>query len=262
MHPIEGENFLGAFDFVTNSGGVALFHVVLSVAVVRGMLLTATAIDSACNTSEFSHAIRVQSSCVYADRALTVTSNAHIVRKPDTLVYRLIFQNNGPDSATRVVLIDALSRHGTFISDSPSAGNTTPAKGVFAYTVGEQRDGRNISSYRYWRIKIIRRDLLLPSIRGRVCCNKKVCLAEVGTASQICQRRSRERLVVASRRESPIPIRTHFIYPSFFQICTPFFSIASSSLSSICSSFLKLKHVFPFMLFRRVGATLIYASLL
>lgn len=47
----------------------------------------------------------------------------------------------------------------------------------------------------------------------------------------------------------------HITYPSLFHAFAPFFSIASNSFSSICSTFLKLKQAFPFRLLSMVGAT-------
>ena len=145
LDPVEGKNYLGASNVVTNQNGLAPFHVVLPAAVASGMLLTATATDSAGNTSEFSHAIRVQPSGVYADLAVTVTANAHSLRKADTLVYHLILQNNGPDSATQVVLKDTLSHHSTFISDSASAGNATFSQGLLTFTISSLGAGANVS---------------------------------------------------------------------------------------------------------------------
>jgi len=141
----EGLNYIGAYDIITNSVGVAAFHVLIPVVVTSGMSLTATATDGAGSTSEFSNAIRVQPSGVYADIGVSVTSNARSVRRADTLVYHLTILNNGPDSATQVITRDTISNHVTFIADTISQGSASFSNGMLTFSIGTLATGKSAS---------------------------------------------------------------------------------------------------------------------
>jgi uncharacterized repeat protein (TIGR01451 family) len=140
----EGRDYIGSATVGTDSLGVALIKVSLITSVSSGTFITATATDNIGNTSEFSKCVEVKASLVYADIAVTVDANVDTLKKADTLVYTLTLQNNGPDTATQIILKDTLSNHLTFISDSSSKGSSLFSSGILTVTVGSLGAGEKV----------------------------------------------------------------------------------------------------------------------
>jgi len=72
----EGQRFLGFSTVTTDGAGNASFNVQLSASVPAGQVITATAIDPAGNTSEFSRAVRATATRVTGGNRTTVVSSS------------------------------------------------------------------------------------------------------------------------------------------------------------------------------------------
>ncbi|MBI2428241.1 MAG: right-handed parallel beta-helix repeat-containing protein [Ignavibacteriales bacterium] len=141
----EGKTFITVETVGTDSTGFGYFNFIIPTSVSSGLFITATAIDFDGNTSEFSKCVEVKASDVYADIAVTVKAQADTVKKGDTVAYVITLHNNGPDSATQVVLRDTLSKRLTYIADSTSKGNSTFVNGVLTVTVGLLEPGEKVN---------------------------------------------------------------------------------------------------------------------
>ena len=64
-----------------------------------------------------------------ADLSVTKTDSPDPVAAGSNIIYTIVIDNNGPDTATSVVLTEATPTNTTFVSVSPSAGCTTPLVG-------------------------------------------------------------------------------------------------------------------------------------
>ena len=140
----EGKIYVGSALAGTDSTGVATFRLSFAVPIPSGSFITATATDFNGNTSEFSKCIPVQAPDVHTDIGVTVAANADTLKKGDTLAYDISIYNNGPDSATQVIVIDSLSKHLTFIADSVSKGDALFANGILTVTVDVLAPGEKV----------------------------------------------------------------------------------------------------------------------
>ncbi|MFN7929756.1 MAG: CARDB domain-containing protein, partial [Blastocatellia bacterium] len=122
----EGETFVGRTNVTTNATGNASFTLTLTTPITAGRVVTATATDSAGNTSEFSACLLVQNAV--ADLGVTVAAAPATLNVGNNLTYDITVTNSGPDDATGVTLTDAISIPNgtfTFVSATPSAGTCT-----------------------------------------------------------------------------------------------------------------------------------------
>ena len=116
----EGGTFLGTTTVVTDGIGTAaipLFNAAV------GQFVTATATDSANNTSEFSTCVEPAASEGGAELALTNVDVPDPAAIGSGLAYALTITNNGPGTATDVTVTDTLPGTVTFLSATPSQGN-------------------------------------------------------------------------------------------------------------------------------------------
>jgi uncharacterized repeat protein (TIGR01451 family) len=120
----EGKTFLGFTNITMDATGAARFHVVLPVVPITHFI-TATAIDTSSNTSEFARCIPISLPGEYADLSITVTDSVDTVDRGDSLTYWLKVVNDGPSSAVDVVVKDTLPDVVTFLVDSSSQGMCT-----------------------------------------------------------------------------------------------------------------------------------------
>ncbi len=126
----EGQTFLGATTVRTGDVGDAAFTANLPTVVPPGQLITATATDSAGNTSEFSQCIQAQAAP--ADLAVIKTASPGQVRTGDDLTYTIQVTNNGPNAAIAATLTDAIPANTRFKSITAPAGwacSTPPVGG-------------------------------------------------------------------------------------------------------------------------------------
>lgn len=131
----EGKTFLGTELVGTDSTGFAYFSVLFPTSVAAGNIVTATATSYQGSTSEFSKGVEVKSGGTFADLSATVEASADTVRRGDTLAFLITVFNNGPDSATQVIVRDTLSRKLTYLADTASKGTTVYADRVLTATI-------------------------------------------------------------------------------------------------------------------------------
>ena len=62
-----------------------------------------------------------------ADLSVTKTDSPDPVAAGSNITYTIVIDNDGPDTATSVVLTEATPANTTFVSVSPSAGCATPS---------------------------------------------------------------------------------------------------------------------------------------
>lgn len=140
----EGKTFLTAQTVGTDSTGFGYFNFVIPTSVSSGMFITATATDFNGSTSEFSKCVEVKATDVYADIAVSVEATADTVKKGDTVAYHITLINNGPDSATQVILRDTLSGRLTYLTDSTSKGNSLFSNGIFTVNIAALEPGETV----------------------------------------------------------------------------------------------------------------------
>jgi len=120
----EGETFLEARNVTTDASGAASFSLPLSsTPVPPNRSITATATDPNGNTSEFSRCVPVVAAT--SDLAITKTDSPDPVNAGSPLTYTITVSNAGPNTATNVVVTDALPAGVTFSSVTTSQGSCT-----------------------------------------------------------------------------------------------------------------------------------------
>ena len=114
----EGKTFVGEQAVVSDGNSSVNFQLVLSTSVPPGQFITATATDSFGNTSEFSRCVQVRAEAT--DLAITKTASPNPAIINSSLTYTLQVTNNGPDTASAVIVTDVLPGGLNFVSVSPS----------------------------------------------------------------------------------------------------------------------------------------------
>ena len=102
----EGRTFLGEQTVITNGNVSVNFEVLLATSVPPGQFITATATDSSGNTSEFSRCVQVRAEAT--DVAITKSASPNPAIINSSLTYTLQVTNNGPDTASAVIVTDVL----------------------------------------------------------------------------------------------------------------------------------------------------------
>ncbi|MFC1848481.1 PKD domain-containing protein, partial [Chloroflexota bacterium] len=77
-----------------------------------------------------------------ADLAVTKTVNDPAPNEGDTITYTITLTNNGPDSATNIIVTDLLPSGVTYVSDAPDQGTYNNATGV--WDVGSLANGASV----------------------------------------------------------------------------------------------------------------------
>ncbi len=117
----DGQTPLGTIQVTTDTNCAASFEATFPVAVPAGQFITATATDSANNTSEFSKCVQ---NSVSADLAVTQTLSNNQATAGEGLNYTITVTNNGPDAASQVNLTDRLPSEVSFISCASPFGTS------------------------------------------------------------------------------------------------------------------------------------------
>ncbi len=133
----EGADFIGAIEAQTDNSCVATFNFGIPSMMVRaintslpaGGFITATAIDSSGNSSEFSQCRLVTADSTQADLTVSQTFSPGRVVAGATVTYRIQVRNNGPDGASQVTLRDTLPQGTSFVSCNASAGGVCGGSG-------------------------------------------------------------------------------------------------------------------------------------
>ena len=136
----EGQVYLGFTNITTDAGGNKAFTFVHPAALASGRFVTATATDTANNTSEFSACARaVPFDSV--DLSLTKTISADPAPLATSTIYTLTVSNAGPATATGVVATDALPAGLTYVNATPSQGSLSFNSGVVTCNLGTLASG-------------------------------------------------------------------------------------------------------------------------
>ena len=141
----EGETFLGvSTDVTTDGSGDASPTIIFLTTVPVGQFITATATDPSNNTSEFSACQSVVSVVASADLSVTISDSPMPALLGSDLTYTITVTNNGPATATGVVMTDTLPAFADYISSSPSQGDScSQAAGIVTCNLGTISDGAN-----------------------------------------------------------------------------------------------------------------------
>ncbi len=79
------------------------------------------------------------------DLAITKTDNVDSVMPGDSFVYTLLVTNNGPSTATGVVVTDLLPADISFVSGSTSQGSVTESNGAVTASLGDLANGESVT---------------------------------------------------------------------------------------------------------------------
>ncbi len=136
----EGRFFVGRVNVFTGGAGQASFDETFPVSVVGVQYISATATEVAGgDTSEFSPCVLPAGSSI-ADLAVAKTADQAAVVAGTALTYSLTVTNEGPDTATGVVVADTLPA--TLSFQSASAG-CTESSGLVTCSVGTLANGQS-----------------------------------------------------------------------------------------------------------------------
>jgi uncharacterized repeat protein (TIGR01451 family) len=119
----QGQTIIGAAMVTTDTNGNAGFSVSVTPPLAAGQWVTATATAMpGLDTSEFSRAVRVSPA---ADLAVTIAASANPAQARQNLTYTITVTNQGPGSASGVLLTDVLPQPATFVSADGGGTNSS-----------------------------------------------------------------------------------------------------------------------------------------
>ncbi|MEN3336266.1 MAG: hypothetical protein V7641_5631 [Blastocatellia bacterium] len=126
----QGKTFIGSTNVATDGTCNAAFNVMLPVALMTGDVVTATATDSANNTSEFSPCFTAPAA-TNADLSVALNAMPDPVPAGNNLTFMAQVTNAGPDPAANVTLTEAVPANTTFqsLSAPPGWNCSMPAVG-------------------------------------------------------------------------------------------------------------------------------------
>jgi uncharacterized repeat protein (TIGR01451 family) len=131
----EGFTLIGSVTVDTDADGSYPASGTDSVQFLRfvppGFVVTATATGPD-GTSEFSRCVTVQANAQSADLSLIKTVDDPSPTVGDTVLFRLVLANGGPDTATNVTVTDLLPAGLAFVSATPAQGTYTAATGIWS----------------------------------------------------------------------------------------------------------------------------------
>jgi parallel beta-helix repeat protein len=125
----QGQTFIGSTNVATDGACNAAFNVMLPVALAAGDVVTATATDSANNTSEFSPCFTAPAA-TNADLSVALSAMPNPVSAGNDLTFMAQVANAGPDPAANVTLTEAVPANTTFQSLSAPPGWSCSTPGV------------------------------------------------------------------------------------------------------------------------------------
>jgi parallel beta-helix repeat protein len=125
----QGQTFIGSTNVATDAACNAMFNVMLPVALAAGDVVTATATDSANNTSEFSPCFTAPAA-TNADLSVALNAMPNPVSAGSDLTFMALVANAGPDPATNVTLTEAVPANTTFQSLNAPPGWSCSTPGV------------------------------------------------------------------------------------------------------------------------------------
>jgi len=140
----QGETFIGFTNVTTDASGNVGFTATFTNSVPTNQVITATASDLG-NTSEFSQCVPVVAG-FFADLSLTKIAFPNPILILNNLAYSLSVTNNGPSTATGVVLTDNLPPGVLLISAVPSQGGCSSGGGVVTCNIGVMTNGGTASA--------------------------------------------------------------------------------------------------------------------
>ncbi|HMJ90849.1 MAG TPA: Calx-beta domain-containing protein, partial [Candidatus Acidoferrum sp.] len=131
----EGQTYLGFLNVTTDGSGNAGFTFVHPSPITFGHFITATATDTNGSTSEFSRCVKVIP-VDSVDMAVTMVDSHDPAPLASNLIYTVTVRNNGPTSATDVVVSDVLPAGVNFVSAVATQGACNFAAGVVTCNLG------------------------------------------------------------------------------------------------------------------------------
>ena len=142
----EGQTFIGATTVsIPGPSCVATINVTLPTAVPGGSVITATATDSANNTSEFSACVTVVA--VVSDLEITKSDSPDPVERGANLTYTIQITNLGPSTDLGVTFTDPIPVGTTFVSVSSPGSCVTPpvgGTGIVTCSLGPIANGSQV----------------------------------------------------------------------------------------------------------------------
>ena len=137
-HPMgfgEGRYFLGARTITTDASGAATFTCRLATGVPIGSVITATATDSANNTSEFSSCVLVEEAL--PDLSVQVAVTPAYPRVGSPMTYTATLTGSGQSIVTGARLTNQLPTSVTFVSALASQGSCSFSNGLVVCDLGD-----------------------------------------------------------------------------------------------------------------------------
>ena len=136
----QGKTPVGTETVTTNANGVADVTTPLPDFITVGQFVTATATDSAGDTSEFSRSLPVTATAE-ADLEVLATNSNPTAQAGVPQTYFFTVQNQGPSKATGVVFNDLLPTGATFVSGDSNQGTLVQANGMVVANIGSLASG-------------------------------------------------------------------------------------------------------------------------
>jgi uncharacterized repeat protein (TIGR01451 family) len=134
----QGQTFLGSTTVTTDATtGDAAFTATLGSAIPPNQFVTATATDTTTgDTSEFSAGFSAS-----ANLAVTMTAAPERLLVGQELTYTIVVTNNGPNTATGVIVTDTLTAGAAFVTVTTTQGTASESGGVVTSTLGNLASG-------------------------------------------------------------------------------------------------------------------------
>ncbi|MEW6130960.1 MAG: HYR domain-containing protein [Acidobacteriota bacterium] len=127
----EGETFLGFTSVITDASGNASFNVTIPGSIAQGKVITATATDSANNTSEFCRGIQVGGLAGGQPADLSVLITMPVSAQTGSEFTKTILVSNaGPNIASSVTLTDSFPSNVSILSCNASGGGVCSGTGT------------------------------------------------------------------------------------------------------------------------------------
>lgn len=140
----EGARFLGSADVATDWAGNAAWAAVLAAGETAGRWITATAVDSLGDTSEFSNATLAGAAAFSADLDVTLAAQPPTAFIGQPVELRAVVRQLGPDPVSGVVLTETLPAALSFVSAAATRGSCRHEAGVVTCEAGGLAAGDSV----------------------------------------------------------------------------------------------------------------------